>query len=170
MTKAPMIFVVDTNVPIVANGNSEQVSPKCVETCVLRLERLMNNDKLILDDQWLILKEYQNNLRSEGQPGVGNAFLKWVLTNRCNSQRCELVRITPIDSSSTNFSEFPSDKRLSSFDSDDKIFVAVSKAHTKNPPILEAVDPGFWKFKDILNSNGVIVEFLCESEIQSFLN
>jgi len=52
-----MKSVVDTNVPVVANGRSKQASPECVKTCVARLERLTQKGHLVLDDKWLILKE-----------------------------------------------------------------------------------------------------------------
>ncbi len=161
------IVVVDTNVAVVANGHSRQASPCCVSNCVKRLGRITSGDeKLVLDNQWLIIQEYQRNLRSSGQPGVGDAFLKWVLTNRRNPERCELVNITPVDDQQTSFGEFPSDPDLNGFDLADRKFVAVALAHRQKPPILQAVDAAWWIFKDALFRNGVKVEFLCEDDIQ----
>jgi len=160
-----MICVVDTNVPVVANGKSKQASPQCVIFCTQRLLVLTNSGKLVLDDQWRIIKEYLKNLRSEGQPGVGDAFLKWVLTNMSNPNRCELVSITPINSNGTNFKEFPSDFRLRNFDPSDRKFIAVAFAHSQHPPILQAVDSKWWKIRDILLEHDIIVEFLCPADI-----
>jgi len=48
-------FVVDTNVPIVANGKSNQASLTCVLTCAKKLQEIQNNHLLVLDDKWLII-------------------------------------------------------------------------------------------------------------------
>lgn len=159
-----MKFVVDTNVPVVANGKSEQASPECVKTCAVRLNELTQKGKLVLDDKWMILKEYMNNLKSSGQPGPGDAFLKWALTNLRNPSRCESVSITPINSS---FSEFPSAPALQRFDPNDKKFIAVANVHPEKPPILQAVDIEWWSMRKHLRRAGITVDFLCEADIRS---
>ena len=80
-----MHVIVDTNVPAVANGKSAQAAPQCVIACVDKLREVQQQHILVLDDQWLIVKEYMANLSSRGEPGVGDAFLKWVLTNQMNT-------------------------------------------------------------------------------------
>ncbi len=56
-----------------------------VITCNERLGQIMSGKvKLVLDDMWRIIGEYMQNLRSSGEPGVGDAFLRWVLTNKDN--------------------------------------------------------------------------------------
>ena len=165
-----MKSVVDTNVPVVANGSSEQASPECVKTCAVRLGELTRKGQLVLDDKWLILKEYMANLRSSGQPGVGDAFLNWVLTNRCNPKLCEQVAITPRNSGETDFEEFPSDPELDDFDPEDRKFVAVAAAHPDRPPILQAVDTKWWEMKEPLREAGIAVDFLCEKDIRSILH
>ena len=164
-----MIVVVDTNVPIVANGGSEQASPDCVLACVQQIQQITQAGKLVLDDRWYIIREYMNNLHSEGQPGVGDAFLNWVLQNMTNRERCELVPITPLEPDNrncTDFAEFPNDPALTGFDPSDRKFVAVAIAHVEHPPILEAVDFKWWNFKNVLFAHGVKVEFLCQKEMQ----
>lgn len=62
-----MAVIADTNVVVVANGRSEQASPDCVETCGERLEEITRGEvKLVLDNRWIILREYMQNLRSNG--------------------------------------------------------------------------------------------------------
>jgi hypothetical protein len=163
-----MSVVVDTNVAVVANGyRSEQASADCVLTCTERLDRIMSGEvKLVLDNRWKIIDEYSRNLRSSGQPGVGDAFLRWVLTNWRKPQQCELVPITPIDDLENDFQEFPTDPALNDFDPDDRKFIAVALAHSQNPPILQAVDSKWWEFRYALQQNGVTVEFICEDDIQ----
>ena len=164
-----MIVVVDTNVAIVANGHkSEQASPDCIRACAVRLARLIQEDQLLIDDKWLIIKEYINNLSKSELP-IGNAFLKWVLDNRFTG-RIEQVSITPTVEHKPSFKEFPQDAQLENFDVSDRKFVAVSLAHPESPPILNAVDTDWWQFKDVLEANGVIVEFLCPNDVQRLLS
>ena len=160
-----MAVIVDTNVAVVANGQSPQASPNCVAICINRLERIIRGEeKLALDDKWIILGEYLRNLRSSGEPGAGDDFLRWVLANK--NQRCDLVPITPIDGSENAFEEFPDDPVLNDFDSDDRKFIAVAVAHPERPPILQAVDSQWWDFRNALRENDIIVEFICEEDIQ----
>ncbi len=164
-----MIVVVDTNVPIAANGGSEQASPDCVLACVQHIEQITREGMLVLDDRWYIIREYMHRLHSSGQPGVGDAFLRWVLINQANPARCDLVKITPVDVNNpngTDFAEFPNDPALGKFDRDDRKFVAVAIAHPEHPPILEAVDFKWWNFKDVLYTHSVMIEFLCKEEMQ----
>lgn len=98
------------------------------------------------------------NLRSEGQPGPGDAFLKWVLTNRSNPQRCALVSLTPQGDS---FLEFPNDPDLEGFDPSDHKFAAVAHAHPDHPPVLNATDSDWWHYREALACHGVRVEFVC---------
>jgi len=136
-----------------------------------RLRQLTDSEseRLVLDDHWLIIREYQRNLRSEGQPGFGDAFLKWVLTNRTNSARCEFVSITPTDNYETDFVEFPRDPDLMRFDPSDRKFVAVALTHSQRPTILQAVDAKWWQAKEPLCRNGISVEFLCEDDVLRLL-
>jgi len=166
-----MKFVVDTNVAVVANGKSDQASPECVSTCAVRLRELMRKGRLVLDDGRRILREYMANIgRSGGQPMPGDAFLKWVHTNYSNPERCELVQITPRNSSETDFVEFPDDPQLSNFDKNDRKFVAVAAAHPDKPPILQAVDTKWWEMKEPLRRAGITVDFLCEKDVRSILH
>jgi len=161
-----MMAVVDTNVPVVANGNSEQASADCVVSCAKRLQSVMVTGQIVLDDAWLIIEEYQNNLRSAGQPGPGDVFLKWVLTNRSNKVKCLLVSIHPTGPNGSGFDEFPLDPALKDFDVQDRKFVAVACACSPSPVVLEAVDPGWWIHRDALERCGVQIEFLCQSDIR----
>ena len=159
-----MAVIVDTNVVVVANGRSEQASADCVEICGERLEEIMRGEvKLVLDNRWIILREYMQNLRSNGAD-VGDRFLGWILVNK--DERCDLVPIAPVDGSENEFEEFPDDSALAGFDPDDRKFIAVAVAHSEEPPILQAVDSQWWDFRDAFRRNGVTVEFICEADIQ----
>jgi hypothetical protein len=106
-----MHVVIDTNVLVVANGrNCEQASPDCILACASRLNQIKQHGIVVLDSQWLILKQYMDNAYSIGQPGIGDAFLRWVLTNQANPKHCETVNIT--STGQDNFAEFPQDPSL----------------------------------------------------------
>lgn len=151
--------VVDTNVLGTANRAASQASPQCVLACVKQLRDVEGEGTLVLDDGWRVIKEYQQLASSNGQPGVGDAFLKWVLTNHANPARCELVRLTP--DAITGFAEFPNDPALGSFDPPDRKFVALALASRHRPPIVNATDTDWWHHRDALKRNGVDVIFLC---------
>ena len=159
-----MAVIVDTNVVVVANGRSEQASSDCVDTCGEKLEEIMRGEmKLVLDNRWIILREYMRNLRSNGAD-VGDRFLGWILANR--DKRCDLVSITLVDGSEHEFEEFPDGPALVGFDPDDRKFIAVAIAHPEKPPILQAVDSQWWDFRDAFRRNGVTVEFICKDDMQ----
>ena len=162
-----MTVIVDTNVAVVANGGSGQASGECEETCINRLVEITTGEvKLALDDQRRIIEEYRGNLSPDGQPGVGDAFLKWVEMNWTNPRWCDLVPITSADDLENEFEGFPIDPALVDFDPDDRKFIAVALAHPEQPPILQAVDSQWWDFRNALSRNGVTVEFICEDDIQ----
>ena len=168
-----MTVIVDTNVPLVANRFSH-ASEDCVEICVDRLEQITKGEiKLAVDycasdDQRHIIDEYRNKLNPSSQPGVGDAFLKWVEINWTNPDLCDLVEITFIVvGAKISFAEFPSDPALADFDDDDRKFVAVACAHPGHPPILQAVDSKWHHFLGALTPNGVRVEYLCPGNMQN---
>ncbi len=159
-----MKILIDTNVPLVANKKSEQASVACVLNCIRRLQQALESDVLVLDDGWHILGEYQHKLHSSGQPGPGDAFLKWVLTNRSNPARCDLsvcIHSVGDPAQPREFEEFPEDPELTGFDASDHKFVAVACAHPEHPPVLNAVDSDWWDYREALKRNGVRVEFIC---------
>ena len=125
----------------------------------------MATGKIVLDESNWILSEYQDVLRSDGQPGAGDAFLKWVYNYQWNAQRCDRVPITPIEDG-INFAEFPDDPDLTGFDRSDRMFVAAARSHPDSPSILNAVDTDWWIFRNTLRRNGVTVEFMCEEDVR----
>lgn len=158
--------IVDTNVPIVANGHSDQASRLCAVACQqLIAEFSADRRVLVIDSSWKIIQEYKHRLNQSGQPGIGDAFLRWVLTNLANPRRCEQVPITPT-ADGRDFAEFPDDLALTGFDHSDRKFVAVSRAHPAHPPIFNAVDTDWLHYQNALAAHGVIVEHLCTDDLR----
>ncbi|MFH1109077.1 MAG: hypothetical protein V1790_07780 [Planctomycetota bacterium] len=154
-------YVVDTNVPIVANGREDRISPTCVWNCIRKLRNLRNNGIVVLDSGMLILREYMANLSMSGQPGPGDLFMKWIWQNQSVPERCEQVSITTLPSDSEDFREFPRDARLTLFDRKDRKFVAVACASKNDPEVLNATDSDWWIHRQALGHHGVRVVFLC---------
>jgi hypothetical protein len=159
-----MKFAVDTNVLVVANVQSPQASPECVNTCIHQLREIQLNHTIVLDIEWHIMREYQAKANPAGQPGVGDAFLRWILINQANSERCEFVSITLKQEreDDTEFEEFPNDPQLAGFDRSDCKFVAVALAHPEKPPILNAVDRDWWNYRHVLLNYDLRIIFLCQ--------
>jgi hypothetical protein len=158
-------FVIDTNVPVVANGKSKQADDKCVIACIEALSQVIDGGIVVLDSLGLVLQEYMDNLRLSGQPGPGDIFMKWVFQNQAVVERCEQVQITPCLDGGVDFEEFPRDADLRDFDRDDRKFVAVALASSKKPAILNAVDSDWAIHHAALNRNGVKIEFLCPQHV-----
>jgi hypothetical protein len=154
-------YVVDTNVPVVANGVADHAPPDCVLSCLDCIEKVKKTGIVLLDTAQLILKEYMNNLSLSGQPGAGDAFLRWVWINQANPRHCEIVPITPNPFDENDFEEFPNDPNLHGFDPSDRKFVAVAISSGKNPQVLNAVDTDWWNFREALRNYGVRIKFLC---------
>ena len=155
------VYVVDTNVPVVANGRSEQADQDCVIACIDALADIRDAGMIVLDGLMLILDEYMRNLSMSGQPGPGDLFMKWVWNNQANRDRCEQVPITARADDPDSFVEFPDDLELADFDRSDRKFVAVARASSHSPVILNAVDSDWAQFHGALVRHGLTVRFLC---------
>jgi hypothetical protein len=154
-----MYQIVDTNVLLVASKKAPQASEICELTCEKYLQELMNTGVLVIDSQWLIIKEYMNKNSQSGQPSAGDKFLKWVLLNHTNPNRCEKVVITQI--AENDFAEFPRSQSLEKFDPSDRKFVAVALTHHAKPAITNAVDSDWRNYEKALAKYGIKVNFLC---------
>jgi len=153
-----MSVVIDTNVLVVANGRHERAQAQCVEACIDALEGA-RRDPVVIDDSQLILDEYRRHCTLSGQPGLGDAFFKWLWSRQADPRHCRRVQITP--HAKRGFKEFPADKRLKNFDRNDRKFVAVALAAGDAPPVLNATDTDWWHAREVLGEHGVTISFLC---------
>jgi len=159
-------FVVDTNVPIGANGKGH-ADPACVIACIDALSMICSEGVIVLDDAMRILKEYMDNLSMGGEPGAGDAFMKWVWNVQADGNRCEQVSLTPrYDNGAENFAEFPDDPALADFDRSDRKFVAVALTSLRVPAVLNALDSDWAKSYDALARNGLTIRFLCPQHVR----
>ena len=161
-TKTGNVRVVDTNVLKVANRDNGE-SIQMGNACARALLEIRNSGALAADRSGLILQEYRKNCRLSGQPGIGDAFVKWAHDHIGHVDRVHLVDIQP--DKEHGYVEFPKHPELKGFDPADRKFIAVAQAHPEKPPILQAVDGKWWGFADAFSECGVRVVFLCPAEI-----
>ena len=157
-------LVVDTNVAVVANGGHDAADDACLSRCVAELRRIQRDCRLLLDNEWLILREYLNNLGPPGSALPGDAFIKWALNSQGNEARIGRIAITP--DIEREFVEFPDDPELASFDRDDRKFVAVALASGTSPPIVNASDTDWCEHREALQVHGIEILFLCPELMQ----
>ena len=155
------VFVVDTNVAIVANGgNRTDANEKCQQTCVKMLEQLVEQETVAIDEKGLILEEYANNLSWTGAPGVGDMFFTYLFNYSYQEDRILRVPITPSEDHRKGFEELPDNK----FDPSDRKFLAV--AAEANAMILNATDSDWSEHPRLLRDLGVEVDELCPHELR----
>ena len=159
--------VVDTNVLIVANEASDQAGPDHVIACVKALEKARLQSIIAIDSGNRIFEEYFRQVSHSGQPGMGDAFAKWLFENQGHPKHCERVNITPKIDDPENFQEFPDDPDLAAFDRSDRKFVAVVIASQNNPKVLNATDSDWWIFRNPLKKYGVVITFLCPDLVKA---
>ena len=163
--------IVDTNVIVIANDTDDK-REDCRDCCQDRLQEIISHrEKVVIDDRWRILGEYENNTNPNSRKGIGDLFVKRLLQNLRNPEICKMVPITPLAGNGTDFEEYPADTALTNFDPDDRKFIAVALAHKRDteqtPTILLAIDRGWLQFIDALASHEVSVDLICEEDMQS---
>ena len=153
--------VVDTNVLAVANFQAEQAGPDCVLACIDALETAKRQQIVVIDSRSRIFNEYFRHASRSGQPGLGDAFIKWLWNNQADATHCEQVDLTPNHCDEDDFQEFPDDHDLDGFDRSDRKFVAVAIKSKYHPAVLNATDTDWFNFLTVLEWHGVFVNFLC---------
>ena len=162
--------IVDTNVVVIANDTDDKRAD-CRDHCQDRLQQVRDQrEKVVIDDNWRILGEYEDNTHPNSKKGIGDLFVKRLLQNLGNPEVCTTVHITSLTGNRTDFEEFPTDPALTNFDPDDRKFIAVALAHKRDteqtPTILFAIDRGWLQFIDALASHEVSVDLICEEDMQ----
>ena len=147
--------VVDTNVAIVANGRGTHADEMCQLSCVRKILDIQICGRVTLDDQNLILNEYRNKLNFSGEPGVGDAFFKYLFNHLYSGSRVLRFSVTPTSDDQRGFEELPKND----LDRSDRKFLAV--AVVADAPILNATDRDWHEQRSLLDRMSVRVEQLC---------
>jgi hypothetical protein len=164
----PKKCLVDTNVPKTANLAIDPAAIPdelvfCVQACLEAVQHVVKRGGLVLDASNEIFDEYRQQLSMQGQPGVGDRFMKWVHDHQYTLPDVDRVEITK---NGEFYDQFPAHTGLTSFDNSDRKFVAVANAHPNKPAILQATDSKWWGWKDALSEVGITVCFLCPDYVQ----
>jgi len=150
-------WVVDTNVPIAANGINTHASLLCQKACIEFLEMLVytSESHIAIDTLGQIIKEYSNHLKHRGQPGVGDLFFKHIHDNMHSKNKIIIIAITPTNDSKKGFEELP----INQIDPSDRKFLAVAKESAST--IANALDTDWHIEQEFIQSIGVEVQQLC---------
>lgn len=158
-----MHVVVDTNVILVANGSHQEASPECVIECIDRLQQLVKTGKVVIDDAYRILNEYQKKTSPFKGPRVGDTFVKWVLNNQANTKHVEQVTLS--EAQPELFDEFPDPGLQPAVDASDRKFLATAGAHAMRPSVWQATDTKWLDWWQALKAAGITIEFLCPDDV-----
>lgn len=153
-------FVVDANVPIVANGSPDPhdarpPSVDCRIAAVTFIRDVVETGRVLVDAAGEIQAEYRRHLRPSGQPGVGDRFYQVVLHSAPHLiERCELPK-----REDGEYSDLPQPLIDAGFDPSDRKFAAL--ARREQAPVVNATDSDWLHARALLESNGIRITFLC---------
>lgn len=138
-------FVVDTNVLAVANGFADHLPDSARIECERFLLDLYRSGIVHIDSLNLIFDEYFRYASRAGQPGVADAFAKYLWDQQSNPSCCLKIEITPIDGDVLRFRETDGLPFVDTMDPADRKFVAVAfNSPTPKPAICDASDNYDW--------------------------
>ena len=158
------VFVVDTNVAIVANGCGTHADIPCQLACVQKLSSLVARETVAIDDGNLILYEYWKHYRkhpnASGNRRVGDVFFKHVFNHqKLQGSRVRRIRVTPTGDDRRGFEELPEN----TFDPSDRKFLAVAAA--AGAVVLNATDRDWGEQQALMDGLGVKVDELCPQHV-----
>lgn len=68
--------IVDTNVIVIANDTDDKRAD-CRDHCQDRLQQIIEqNEQVVVDDEWRIFGEYEDNTYPNTKKGIGDLFVK----------------------------------------------------------------------------------------------
>jgi hypothetical protein len=153
-------WVVDTNVPIVANGRREPrdprpPSPVCRLAAVKFLQRTLETGKIFVDLAGAIQAEYRTYLNPHGQPGVGDRFYLAILNSAPHMlERVDLPRRTDGE-----YAACPQSLIDAGFDPSDRKFAALAKQ--QRATVANATDSDWLQHRLLLEAEAVKLHFVC---------
>lgn len=153
-------YVVDTNVPIVANGRPDPTDNRppsidCRLATVKFLQRIRRSGKVLMDQAGEIQAEYRTYLNASGQPGVGDRFYQDVL----HSAPSKIERIELPKRGDGQYADLPQALIDANFDPSDRKFAALAKR--ENVPLVNATDSDWLNHSQTMKDNGIQVTMLC---------
>ena len=156
------IFVIDTNVILLAGTRTDRV-PKdqveCYEKCILFLNDIVERgDKVLIDDEGMVIREYRQAYSVNDYPNMAAMFFEYSMGNYVS---CHLERIED-----DTYSDYPRDRVLLDFDPPDRKFIALAYVYDHGVPIVEGTDSKWGSIKDNLSKHGIEIIFIDENYIR----
>jgi hypothetical protein len=152
--------VVDTNVPIIANGRPDPDSKRapsigCRLAAVEALERARDHQCIMLDLAGEMQAEYARYLDARGQPGVGDQFYRHIINSAPGRvERRDLPRKV-----NNEFLHLPQPLIDARFDPSDRKFAAMAKL--ARATVLNATDSDWLQHAAVLKQSKIVVENVC---------
>jgi hypothetical protein len=162
-------FVVDTNVAIVANGQSERPEERpptvhCRAAAVSFLMEVLGSGKILLDLDGEAQNEYRRYLNPRGQPGVGDRFYLAVINS--SPERVERIEL-PLRNDG-EYADLPQPLIDIGFDPSDRKFAALAKKG--NAPVANATDSDWVNDAATLKACGIKVQNVCGCDKTKWFN
>ncbi|WP_089963854.1 hypothetical protein [Salipiger thiooxidans] len=148
-------YVIDTNVPIIANGGDDPVTVDCRKAAVELLMEATERGTIFLDSGGEIQAEYRRYLDPKGQPGVGDRFYLEVI----NSNPKKVARVDIQRRDDGEYRDLPQEIIDAGFDPSDRKFVAV--ARKTGAKVYNAVDTDWVEQRAVIEGAGIEIVFLC---------
>ena len=154
-------IILDTNVPVkasIAPNLCPEYELGMQKKCMEYIGQLANGSdkKLVLDADYEILKEYQNNVCKSSN--MGKIFFRWLYNYFSQIQPEDFVKLKR--NNCGQYIDFPYDDQTEKFDESDKKFIALANAHAEKPPIIEAADGKWLGYETAFSKYGIKIEFL----------
>ena len=149
--------VVDTNVPVVANGRADPRPPSvdCRIAAIIFLQTVLESGKIVVDLAGEIQAEYRTYLNASGQPGVGDRFYQEVL--KSTPRMIERIELPKREDG--EFVDLPQAVIDANFDPSDRKFAALAKK--EDVPVINATDSDWLIHREVLENNGIHIRFIC---------
>ena len=164
-----MVYIIDTNILIIANDYDHESGIECVESCIDFLIKARGSI-IAIDNMDRVLKEYRNYVSPSGKPNVGDEFMGWLWQNRSNPDICLEVEIEEFDGHlNVLFNGIPIDGSFDNFDKSDQKFIAIALNIDSPAAIVNASDTDWKKHEQQIRDIGIEVIELCPEYIQSKL-
>ncbi len=143
-------WVVDTNVPIVANGR-----PACRLAAINFLQQILGLGTIFVDLAGAIQAEYHSHLNPRGQPGVGDRFYLEIL----NSAPRTIERVDLPKRGDGEYAALPQALIDAGFDPGDRKFAALAKQ--QDAAVANATDSDWLEHRSILDDEKIKLHLVC---------
>lgn len=163
-----MPAVVDENVLVVANDLSRlsrgleplcpEASEECRIACAEELYRLVEKGNVVLDGGSEYFDKYRAHCSLQGQPGVGDTFLRSVFERGYTPWATRVA----IRDEQGNYT-IPQEIMDSSFDRDDLPWLAGCHRGPPRTSLINAVDSDYAEHADLLRKHKIVVREVCSA-------